>query len=1060
MMKRFMLVLTLVGNVVWAQAEFDKGMLSGLPARNIGSAAMSGRISSLAARVEEDGNITVFIGAASGGVWKSTDGATSFTPVFDKQTVQSIGAVALDPSNPKVVWVGTGEPWTRNSVSVGDGIYKSTDGGDTWQSMGLPNSERITKILVHPKNSDIVYACVPGRLWSDSSDRGLYKTIDGGKTWALVLKGSNLSTGCASVAMDPTAPDKLFASLWDFRRKGWTFRSGGDGPNAPSGSALLSSNDGGKTWASMEPNATNKLPAKPWGRIAVAIAPNKPSVVYAVVEAVKSALFRSDDGGKTWDARDNSQAMVWRPFYFSNLIVDPTNADRIFKPNGPLIVSDDGGKSFSVTSGGTHGDHHDVWVNPKNPKHIITADDGGLWISHNGGGKWWKSGALPISQFYHVSVDDKDPYQVYGGLQDNSSWVGDSQYPGGITNNRWENVYGGDGFYVFSDSADPDYIYAEYQGGNIARIHRKTHAGRDIQPKAKAGEKLRWNWNTPLHLSPTNKGVLYMGAQFLFRTKDHGQSWERISPDLTTNNPQKQKQEESGGITVDNSSAEMHTTIYAIAESPKDAKTIWVGTDDGNLQVTRNAGKNWTNVVANISGLPAASWVSSVTASLYDACTAYVTFDRHMEGVFDPYAYRTRDCGKTFERVASPEQGIRGYAHILKEDAQVKDLLFLGTELGLFISIDGGKKWAEFKGNNFPSVAVRDLAMPKREGDLVIGTHGRGIWIIDDLTTLRALAAKPVEAEVAFLPIRPVEQRIEGSGGWPEGDSTFYGDNPSSGAVISYFQKTRHVFGKLQLDVLNDKGEVVESLAPSKRRGINRVVWSMKVKAPTVPTAAQIAGAGFQGPRVVPGTYTARLVKNGKTYETKFEVKLDRRATYTVADRKAQFDAVMKAHGLFGQMAEVVNTLNGLKKKGEASMADPKADEPTKTQIAAFVEKSEVVRREIVATKEGGAITGEERLREQLDYAYGALMSFEGKPGDYQVARVEALRQEFEAVKARADALMKELPALNQLLKSRQMPELTLQDIVTAGEQLAAQRAWEQAESQSAGVAATRNERD
>ncbi|HEY0481197.1 MAG TPA: hypothetical protein VGD37_26960, partial [Kofleriaceae bacterium] len=538
------------------KATFDGGTISGLDARNIGSATMSGRIAAVAAAVV-GGKTLLYVGAASGGVWKSQDGGTTFKPVFDKQPVQSIGAIAIDPSNPQNVWVGTGEAWTRNSVSVGDGIYRSTDGGETWSHMGLPESERIVRIVVHPKSSAVVYACVPGKLWSDSNDRGLYRTADGGKTWALVLKGANASTGCSSVTMDPRNPEVLLAGMWDFRRKGWTFRSGGDGPNAPSGSGMFRSTDGGKTWTSI---ATSKgLPAAPWGRVEVVHAPSDGKIVYALIESKASALFRSADGGATWEQRDTSQQMVWRPFYFARLVIDPTNPDRIFKPDLRLTVSEDGGRSFADSGGGSHGDWHDLWIEPTNPRHVIGGDDGGLWLSYDGGNRWWKGMNLPISQFYHVSVDNKDPYQVYGGLQDNSSWVGDSSYPGGVSNARWENMYGGDGFWMIPDPTDPDFVYAESQGGNIGRVNRKTLSSRDIQPTAGYKEKLRFNWNTPIHASPTQKGTIYIGAQFLFRSRDRGDTWERVSPDLTTNDPEKQKQEQSGGVTIDNSSAEMHT---------------------------------------------------------------------------------------------------------------------------------------------------------------------------------------------------------------------------------------------------------------------------------------------------------------------------------------------------------------------------------------------------------------------------------------------------------------------------------------------------------------------
>src|SRR5256712_4042500 len=921
--------------------KFDAATVSGLPARNIGSATMSGRIAALDAAVR-NGRLTMFVGSASGGVWKSVNGGTTFKPVFDRQDVQSIGAVAIDPSNPEIVWVGTGESWLRNSVSVGDGIYKSTDGGENWTNVGLKDSEHIAKILIDPKDGNSVYACATGHLWDDNDERGVYKTSDGGKTWRKVLAGPNGSTGCGLIAMSPLAPRTIFASLWDFRRQGWTFRSGGPG------SGLYVSTDGGEHWTDLNDANSKGLPEKPWGRVAVAVAPSKPNVVYANIESKKSALFRSDDGGKTWNREDAIRFVIWRPFYFGNLTVDPKDENKVFKPDLFLLLSVNGGRSFSAVSQAAHGDFHDVWIDPSNSNIVYAGDDGGLWRSEDGGTRWKHQINLPVSQFYHVSVDNDDPYHVYGGLQDNSSWVGDSSYPGGVSYSRWENMFGGDGFWMFPDTADAAYIYAEAQGGEIGRVNRFTHEGRSIQPLPEYGEKkLHFNWNTPIHMSPNEKGTIYIGAQFLFRSRDHGQSWERISPDLTTNDPEKQKQEESGGVTVDNSYAEMHTTIYSISESPRDGQTIWVGTDDGNLQVTRDGAKSWTSVAGNVPNLPKASWVSWVEASLYDAGTAYATFDRHTFGDMDPHVFKTTDYGKTWTPMVAADSGVRGYAHVIKEDTVRPNLLFLGTEFGLWISPDGGKQWARYKGHEFPMVAVRDIVVHPRESDLLIATHGRGI---------------------------------------------------------------------------------------------SRVEWPMRLKAPHVPPAATAAFEAAQGPRVMPGSYAVKMTRGKETYSTQLVVELDPRAKFTMEDRKQEFDAAMCLHRLLGEMSFDVDRINGVHSALVERGAKVKGDAVFSKRLQELAGKLEAMRKKIGATTEGRPITGEERIREKTTQLYGAILNYEGRPGDYQTARIDSLKKELDDVAGEFEAVVtKELPAVNKTLSQKKLEAIQPID----------RKAWDAADADS-----------
>jgi photosystem II stability/assembly factor-like uncharacterized protein len=715
--------------------------------------------------------------------------------------------------------------------------------------------------------------------------------------------------------------------------------------------------------------------------------------------------------------------MIWRPFYFSNLIVDPKDENKIYKPGGGLIVSNDGGKSFSSIWGGAHGDFHDVWVDPANTNEIMTCDDGGVWFSRDSGEKWLKANNLPVGQFYHVSADMADPYHVFGGLQDNSVWAGDSAYPGGITDSRWENLYGGDGFFAFIDPTDSDYVYVEAQGGTISRVNRRTLESRPVQPQQNYGEgKLRFNWNTPIHVSPTDKDTVYIGAQFLFRSRDHGLTWDRISPDLTTNDPQKQKQEESGGITVDNSAAEMHTTIYSISESPRNNQVIWAGTDDGNLQVTRDGGKVWTNVAANVPGLPKNSWVAWVEASRTAEGSAYAVFDRHTFGDMAPYVFKTADFGATWTSVIPASSGVRGYAHVIKEDTVSANLLFLGTEFGLWISLDGGGQWAQYKGHDFPNVAVRDIVVHPRESDLILATHGRGIWIVDDISPLRRLTPEVLNTEAAFIESQPEHQRLVAQGGWAGGDGSFVGDNPPDGAMITYYQRRRHIYGRMKLEVFDAKGKLVDTLPASSRRGLSRVEWSMRLKPPVVPPAAVIAGEATIGPRVVPGTYTVKLTRGKEVYTAQLTVGLDPRANFTAADRQLEFDSAMRVYRLFGDLSFDLARINGVRQDVTERAERLPAADPLRQQANHLAEKADLIRKKIVATKEGGAITGEERIREKTSQVYGAVVFYEGRPTDYYLARIDSLTRERKDVVAEFDAfLSKDLQAFNGALAAKKI---------------------------------------
>jgi photosystem II stability/assembly factor-like uncharacterized protein len=985
------------------EIKIDADTFGALEARAIGPATMSGRISALDVVAGE--RLTIYAGAAGGGVWKSTDGGLQVKAIFDKHA-QSIGAIAIDPQRTETVWVGTGESCVRNSVSIGDGVYRSTDGGDNWTKLGLEASERIARIAVHPKSSDTVFACATGPAFSSGSERGVFRTKDAGKTWEKVLF-VDADTGCSDLVIDPQNPDNVYAGMWQFRRLPWFFTSGGKG------SGLYKSSDGGSTWKRL----AKGLPEGELGRIALAVPPAKTSVVYATVESKATALYRSDDHGESWTALATSKVVTDRPFYFSHLYADPKDPDRVWKAATSLGVSDDGGKTFATVGGSFHSDVHALWIDPANTDRIVLGTDGGVYVSYDRGARWRFVGSLPVSQYYHVSYDMEYPYNVYGGLQDNSTWYGPSRYRGGIRNKHWSSLTGGDGFWAFPDPEDPDIVYDEYQGGNLFRIRKSTGEAKDIKPSPRQGEpRYRFNWNTPIHLSPSDPKTMYYASQFLFRSRDKGDSWERISPDLTTNDPAKQKQDESGGLTLDNSTAENHCTIFAIAESPRTAGLLWVGTDDGNVQVSRDAGKSWTNVVGNVPGLPKSTWVSSVTPSRFAEGTAYATFDGHMTGDMKTYVYRTRDFGASWQPLMS--EALRGYAHVVKEDTVNPELLFLGTELGLFVSVDGGSNWGQFKAG-LPDVAVRDLAIHPREHDLVIATHGRGLYILDDLTPLRGLTPSALQAEAAFLESRPQVMFIGPPEFGFEGDTEFVGRSPGEVVGIAYHLKKRHIFGDLRIEVYDEKGARLASLQGGKRRGMNRVDWPLRHKAPRVAAGAGIIPNyyAFLGPRVPAGTYTVKMVKGKETYESKIRTVYDPRSSHSAEDRALQEKTVWELYRLLERLTFVVESITDARDQARArAAARPQKDKLRRT-LEALADRLEEQRKALVASKEGEGISGEEKLREEIGMLYGNVNGYEGRPTESQLTRMAVLGRDVDAATARLDALFaKDVAAANRSL--------------------------------------------
>jgi photosystem II stability/assembly factor-like uncharacterized protein len=998
--------------------KFDSDSLGNLTARSIGPATMGGRIAAIDAVAGE--KVTVYVGAASGGLWKSDNGGLTFKPIFEDYP-QSIGAVRIDPSNPKTVWVGTGESWVRNSVSVGAGVYKTTDAGENWQFMGLAETERISRIVVNPKDSNTVYVCALGHLWNANAERGVFRTKDGGKTWKKVLY-VNENTGCSDVTADAQNPEVLYAGMWQVRRYPWKFVSGGPG------SGVYRSTDGGETW---KPIRTG-LPQGDLGRIGIATAPSRPSTVYAVVEARETALYRSDDLGATWTKMNTSFNVQGRPFYFACLVVDPSDYQRVYKPGYSLTVSDDGGKTFGGLGGGDfgggyHGDLHALWVNPKNPYQLFLGTDGGVYSSSDRGAHWRMLAALPVSQFYHVTYDMQMPYNVYGGLQDNGTWMGPSRQAGGIPNRAWRVVGMGDGFAAQVDQGDPDYIYVEFQGGHVTRFRLSISERKNIRPFAKPGEpELRFNWNTPLLTRPGKTATLYLGAQYLFRSTDRGDSWARISPDLTTNNPQKEKQEESGGLTVDNTDAEKHCTIYTISESPKNPSVLWVGTDDGNVQVTRDGGKTWTNVTRNLPGIPEATWVSTVDAGHYEEGTAYASFDGHQTGDMKTYLARTRDFGKTWESLVTPD--LSGYAHVIREDPVNSNLLFAGTEMGLYISVDGGKSWGKLQGGMPKSVAVRDLAIQPRESDLIIATHGRGIYILDDLTPLRALTPEILDKDFALLPTRPGVMALSDFEQRSDGDGEFMGTSGRNAARIAYYLKKRMLVGEFKAAVYDSKGNLLEELSTSRRKGVNVLEWSMRLKAPKTPPATSLVPDfnTLVGPYVPDGAYTVKLTRGKETYSAEVKALPDPRPKHSPADRAEQHRVAVQAYNLVEHIAYVVDLATDLQSQAGDRAAKLPADDSLRKRMEGLRDSCGATLSKLSATKEGG-YTGEIKLREKILEVYGGVNGYGGRPTESQTSQLAALTKELDGTESAFRGMAeKEITTANSELEKKRLPLLRL----------------------------------
>ena len=1004
----------------YGQNKISSSTFGAVEARSIGPALMGGRITAIEG--VNNSPKTLYIGTAGGGIWKSTTAGMTFEPIFDKYP-QSIGCLAIDQNKPETIWAGTGESNMRNSVAVGLGIYKSTDAGRNWSRMGLENSEHISKIVLHPTDPNTLYVAVPGKLWSDSPERGLYKTTDGGKTWEKILY-TDEKTGCADVVMDPRNPDVLLASMWQFRRTPYSFSSGGPG------SALYKSTDGGKNWRKI----TQGLPTAEFGRIALAMAPTAPDKLLAIVESEKTSLLISADGGESWKFQSAPTNVTARPFYFSTLVIDPKDPKRVYRPAFTLSISTDGGYSFSDAGndgGWLHSDHHALWINPNATNQMYLGTDGGVYMSLDQGVTWLHLNTLPVSQFYHVQVDAKTPYNVYGGLQDNGSWRGPSQSIGGIENRDWENVGGGDGFWVQPDGSNPDLVYSESQGGNISRYNTRTNQSQFIQPQAVKGDaKYRWNWNTPIVRGLKNPVTLYMGAQFLFKSDDHGYSWQRISPDLSTNDQVKQKQAESGGMTVDNTSAENHCTIFSIGPSPLDQDLIYIGTDDGNIQVTRDGGKNWELISKNMPGIPAGAWVSRVTPSRFDRNVAYATFDNHGYGDIKTYVAKTTDGGKNWT-VISNDKVLQGYAHVIVEDVVNRNLLFLGTEFGLYISNDGGQNWVLYKSKLPEYVAVRDIIIHPVTNDLILATHGRGVFIIDDISPMRQLTDELLQKEVSLLPTRPVAVTSGHYGQAFPSTGSYAGPNPTELAVVQYYLKDRLNTGDATVEILDPSGQVIATLPGSKRKGINFVPWDMRMAPPKAARGVMVQGepgvfAGFVGRMVVPGTYRVRVKAGDFTDEGTLTLLPDPlHPDLDYAKRRALSDEIFN---MVEDLALLETQVRNLKDSTDQRMAATK-DKKLIASLNKLSTQLDTFRKTLTETIESKGITGEKQLRARIGALYLFTEISDELPNASVMEGAQTQRGELMQAITQAETIFKkDLAPVNAALKKAKLPPLVVID--------------------------------
>jgi photosystem II stability/assembly factor-like uncharacterized protein len=998
--------------------------------RGIGPAVMGGRTVDIDAVEKEPWIIYAAIGPS--GVWKSENAGVTWSPVFQKEATVSVGDVTIAPSHQDIVWVGTGEATCRNSVTIGDGVYKSTDAGKTWANMGLAETRHISRIIINPGDPNIVYVAAMGHLWGPNAERGIYKTTDGGKNWRKVLYVDE-NTGFADLVMDASDSLVLLAAAYEYRRLPYDFTSGGPG------SGIFKTTDGGETWTRL----TKDLPGGILGRIGLAVSRSTPGVIYALIESKDGGIWRSEDRGESWKRMcdySTYKRVNTRPFYYSQIRVDPGDDKVVYVLSTGLHVSTDMGRKFKAISSGIHPDHHALWIDPSNPLHLIEGNDGGIDISHDGGRNWLPIQSMDLAEVYQVGFDMRRPYYVYCGLQDNGSWGGPSETTDvlGITNDDWISIGGGDGFFTQADLQDSTYVYSNSQMDNLYRYDWRIGRSKEIRPFAPLdGPPYRFNWNSPIHISPHDSSTVYTGGNFLFKTPDRGFSWEIISPDLTTNDPGKQK--DSGGpLTPDNSGAEIYCTITTIAESPVETGVIWCGTDDGNLQLTRDEGKTWKNVGSNIPGLPARTWCSRVEASHFDPGTAYVAFDGHRTDDYSTYLYKTTDFGKTWKSLRTNLPF--GWVHVVREDLKNRNLLYAGTEFGIFASLDGGASWFSLK-NDLPTLAVHDIAVHPRENDLIIGTHGRGIWILDDISFLQEMSPDVLAAPVHVFSARPATAWYMSSRRESYTKPLFTAKNPTLGLGLTVYLQTKPK-ERPKVSITDKNGAAVFELNLSVKEGVQREHWNLQT-LPRQKDGTRISPfpAGFIGMAYVgPGEYTAEVNVDGQKYQIPGIVLADPRFQMSSEEMAAQYAALAKVLALSKKMGLTITAVVNIRRQLDKLQADlkkeEKADPVVDSAVKQFTARLSPLEDEVVPKELGTMQTRDEALRggslNQLIISLGASINgYPSAPTQANLSELADITGKVDGLVARANQIIREdLPALNKTLEEAKLKALKIPEEV------------------------------